>query len=641
MKKTNEEQVTKLWELYKDGINYQDMLGLRDEIPRFCDFYEGRQWDLSKVTQDTKSMPRCQINIIKPICRNKKANILAVPYRLKFSSLNNPDLATQFERFYDYQQKAMNMSDRDSEAMNDAVIKGTYIYHFYWDKDAHSVVQGKTTGAVRCEMLDPLDVFFSNPREQDEDRQKYIIVRSRLSTDSIRAIADKNADLSKLEEDKNSDDAYQSVEQENSNLCTILTRYFRKDGEVFFERATRTCIINKPKSLTPECETTSILVDETGNELIDAENVAVTDYANKERLKASLYPIVVGQYEQRNNSIYGIGEVAGIIPNQQAINQIISMQTYNVSMNAWSKWLVKADALRNQKINNNAGQVLVDYSKTGNGISKIKEDGISSAPSTIAEHLISLTRNSCGSNEVTNGEVLGANMSGSAIAQLQAQASLPTEELRNRFWITKKKCGKVLSQFFLLYYDNEKFSYPNPAKESEVLIGEFKREDFKNFDFDIQVEASGGTRATSASDIMFLETLLKYQAISPYLFAKLYPNEAIANKSEVLRILEEAENNKETMLAQENAQLKMQLQQAGQLLEKQNQVIDNATSIIKENNTLKAQLLGLYREASTKATIASEVSRQYQETREDADIFAQELARLLNEQNQVVAQTEQ
>lgn len=622
--KDRENSTTDLWSMYRKGIDYQNNTHLRTNIPRYIDFYEGKQWS-PVIPKGTESMPRCQVNIIKPICRNKKANILSVPYRLNYSSLSDREKSLTFTRFSEYQQKAMGMADLDSAAIDNGIKTGTYIYHFYWDKDAYNVIEGKKGGAVACELLDPLNVFFANPNETEEQRQKWILIKSRVDADSLKNLADKDVDIDKIEHDEDDENIYETEEQDGSNLVTLLTRYFRVDGEVYCERATKCTIVNKPFKITPDLETAS----EKIREKEDAPEIPMTDSKPKKRIKASLYPIVVGQYEERKNSIYGLSEVEGIIPNQQAVNQIVSMQSYNVIMNSWSKWKVTPKALNGQKITNDAGQVLIDYDPSGQGIAKIKDEGFSTAPTTIAESIISLTRNACGSNEVTNGEVLGANMSGSAIAQLQAQASLPTEELRQRFWRVKVKCGKVLAQFFLLFYDEEEFSYiePNDPNQQEQ-IGVFDSKDFEGMtpeSFDIQVEATGGTRATSASDIQFLETMFNKGAISALTFAQLYPEDSIANKTEVTRAIQLEQNNQITQLQQELQQANEQLQQVQDLIQKQNEVVDNAVKIIQENNSLKAQMLEMQNQVNDVLPVASAAISQYAETRQDAELFAQEI----------------
>ena len=89
----------------------------------------------------------------------------------------------------------------------------------------------------------------------------------------------------------------------------------------------------------------------------------------------------------------------------------------------------------------------------------MSEQAIQSQPLQLIDTLTQLTRVVTGSTEVMTGETLGAGMSGAAIAQLQSQAQQPVEELKDAFWLVKEKQGKVLAQFFKLYYTEKEFTF--------------------------------------------------------------------------------------------------------------------------------------------------------------------------------------
>ncbi|MBQ7308353.1 MAG: hypothetical protein IJW82_07500, partial [Clostridia bacterium] len=119
--------------------------------------------------------------------------------------------------------------------------------------------------------------------------------------------------------------------------------------------------------------------------------------------KARLYPIVFGQWKQRNKSIYGRGEVENLIPNQKAINFNLGMQILSAQDEAMGITVVKEDALRGQRITNEPGQVLTDYSKSGNGISFPQRQRMTSSSINLASSLAEMTRNVIGSGELMNG----------------------------------------------------------------------------------------------------------------------------------------------------------------------------------------------------------------------------------------------
>lgn len=634
-------ETTSLWNDYEHGLAYQSSTGLSKKIPQFVKFYEGDQWP--PATKNTKNLPRPVVNIIKMICRNKKSAILSVPVKIIYRAEDEMADMERFNRFADYIQKEIGQEALDKKAIDDAVKKGSYFYHYYWDSEAKGK-NGIKEGGLRCEIIDPLSIFFSDPTELDEQKQEWILIASRENVKSVRAKCDSDVDKDAIVADE-SDNKYGTIEQEGDKLCTVLTRYFRKNGEVYCEKATKSVIVNKPFSITPNLEEAGKALG-FGEE--DAPNNSLPDNHKKESLvpdtvKANLYPIVVGNYEIRERSIYGLGEVEGLIPNQKSINFNIAMALLNNQEVAWGKYVVLPNALDGQTITNEPGQILIDHSGTGQGIRRLTEQVIQSQPLQIIDTLTQLTRVVTGSTEVMTGETLGAGMSGAAIAQLQSQALQPTEELKDAFWLVKEKQGKILAQFFKLFYTGKEFTYteelpvtdengtpiPDAPAEETQMSDTFNSAEYKDLEFSIVVEATSGTKASAAGDINALDTLLAKGAISIKTYLKAYPDDALSNRSEIIKGIEEDEKNQVTQLTAQLEQMQAQNQELTKVIEQQQATVDNVVSVIKENNELKSTIATLYVEAQTKIR---ESNRQIQlgnakiaETTKDASEMAQHI----------------
>ena len=450
----------------------------------------------------------------------------------------------------------------------------------------------------------------------------------------------------------------------------MLTRYFRVGGEVYYEKATKSAIINKPTPLAPDVEAAMKYLgfeSEDGEEPTeDAPNNSLPDGKDgealqTERIKAPLYPIVVGSYEYREGSIYGIGEVEGLIPNQKAVNFQFAMSLLNSQELAWGKFIVLPNALKGQVITNEPGQVLTDHTGTGKGIAKMQEQTIHGEPTKLATEMIQLTRSVTGASEVMSGEVVSASMSGAAIAQLQAQASQPIEELADNFRIVKEKQGKVVAQFLKLFYIEREFSYESdepmldemgnpvmdqlgrPMRESVKRSAVFSSSEYANVDFDVVAEAVAGTKSSAAGDIQLLEALFSQGKISFKTFIKLYPEDALSNKQEILRVAEEEEAGSLSSMAAEIEQLKAQIEQYDIVVKEQQKTVDNVVSIIQENNNLKKLLAQLFAEANMKIQAANQQIKAgnaaLEETTRDARDFAQEIMRhrMAQAQSQTIA----
>lgn len=651
---------TTLWNDRQNAREFLAAVGLTNNLPLFVRFYDGDQW--GRTTDATLNMPRLTTNIIKMICRNKKAAILSTPVRIVYKGENDKS-AEKFTRFSDFIQKEMGQDDLDKQAVGSGVKKGTYIFHYYWDAEARGK-RGQLPGGLRCELIDPLNAYFANPAEPDEQKQKWIMFESREEVQAVREKADKAINPEMITEDEQ-ESPYPTKEQKGTPMCTVLTRYFRKNGEVYCEKATKSVVFNAAFPITPDLDRAMDIIrsaepyaDESEKKKAkeDPGNNALPDKAGEgkrtitDRTRAYLYPVVVGNYEPRENSIYGLGEVEGLIANQKSINLIMSMIAYNIEQTAWSKYVVQPGALNGQRINNDPAQVLTDWSKTGNGIKRMEGQQIPAGAFSIIDTVTSMTRTVTGSSEVMTGETAGANMSGAAIAQLQSQALLPVEELKDTFWNVKRKQGKVLAQFFKLYYTETPFVYEdevpdkdangavktdafgNPVKKTVRVPDTFSSREYRNADMDVIVETTAGTKSSAAGDITALDLLLQHGDISAKTYIEMYPEGALSNKTELVEKLGEMEANALQSMQQQMIQAQQQIAQQQQIIQEQNDTINKVNDLLNENKRLQEMLLEMHAEASDKLRDANEQiekgNRLNAEVTADAEAMAADLARI-------------
>lgn len=642
----SDREITDIWRDYEDGIGYQAKSGLSTRVPRYIKFFEGDQWPAP--TENTKNMPRPVVNIIKMICRNKKSSILASPVKIVYKGDRVAANVKKFNDFSDHIVKELGQEHLDRKAVYDGVKKGAYFYHYYWDSEAKGR-DGIKEGGLRCETIDILNIFFSDPTQTDEQKQKWIIIASRESVDSIRAKCDPDVDTDTILPD-DFNDKYGTVEQDGSKLCTVLTRYFRIGGEVYIEKATKNVIINKAFPLAPDLEKArrELGIDDDD---MDAPNNSLPDTADEtdlltsDTVKASLYPIVVGNYEEREKSIYGLSEIEGLIPNQKAINFNIAMSLLNAQQTAWGKFIVLPGALRDQRINNEPGQVLTDYTNSGNGIKRMTEQGTNTNPMQLVDSLTQLTRSVSGASEVMTGETIGANMSGAAIAQLQSQAQQPIEDLKNNFKLMKIKQGRVLAQFFKLFYSGKEYTYEAdefdldqngalvldasglPLKRKVSQVGVFNSSDYEGTEFEVTVETIAGAKSSTVGDINIIETLFAKGAIDIETFIKCYPEDAISNKSELLRLIEESKTSQMAQLSAQLEQADKRIKEYETVIIDQEKTVAQIKSIIEENKQLKRTIAELYAEATARINAANEQIRigndEILRTRQDAQSMAQ------------------
>ena len=537
-----EELAQKIWNDWQKGLEYQKKLHLKETCEQCVDFFEGRQW--APATERTKNMPRPVLNIIKFIVNGKKANILSSKISMVYKPLVYDELeagnatqgASSFTSFAKHIGKEIKQEDLDNQAIADGLKKGTYIYHYFWDKEK-TTGMAKFNGGLNGQIIDCLSIVFANPKQKDEQKQKWIIIQSRENVATLKKIAKKNGitatELELITADDDTEKNYNGEEQDGEEYATVLTKYFRKNGEVYYTKSTQNMIIQEETPLTPDASKVSLDIDDEGKTNEDEEQVDA-DKPEQVGFKMNLYPIIVDSYEEREKSIYGIGEVEQLIPTQKAINFNYAMMQMASQNLGFPKVVLHPNALNGKQITNTPGEVLTDYSPGFNGIKYLNPPAFSNNPLMVSDKLLEMTRTVTGATEVANGEVLGKNMSGSAIVALQTQAKVPIEDMQKRFWRTHEKIARVWEQFFKAYYRfNVPFVVENDNKQELIT---FNGSQYQNVDFETTIDVGPGSAYSESLSINLLESALQRGDITFDDYIELYPDTAMPFKAQLKEI---------------------------------------------------------------------------------------------------------
>ncbi len=631
-RKSRQERASETWKEYEEGVRFQKSINLNTVISTNIDFYEGRQWG-KQITNKTKDLPRPVTNFVRMIVNNKMSAMNNKPCRITYEADSMDRDSVDFTSFSDYQLKEMGADAVNRKAVYNGAVKGTYIFHVYWDAEAKGK-RGKIVGAVREESLDPRNVIFCDPTQVDEQKQKYIIIAMREEVESVRENLPKGIDKDLIvPDDADVNKPKQRKEQEGTEMCTVLIKYFRIDGEVFCEKSTRNTVIRDAFPLRPEYERIKKEMFGENADVANADTPDTTEDARDQEsdfstYKPSLYPIAVGQYMPREECIYGISEAEGLIPNQKAFNLTQAMQILQIEMESWSKWSVKPGALRNQQITNEPGQVLIDNYVGGNGIVRIPGAQFNSASISFLDNFINYTRVATGATEVMSGEAISANMSGAAIAQLQSQAQQPNDENRKAFWRVLEKVGRVLEQFYRMYYYNNTEYKQSSMKNGERVINNtsFAASRYNDVEFTVVAKVSSGTASSPAGDITVIDQLKAEGLISTKQWLEAYPADALSDKNHLIELVKQAEMDENARLRAELEQCNKQLITLTESLKKIEKPLDAIQQTTNENAELKQDIAILYNELRKFQNSSQYLALKSKEYHDDASMFANEIA---------------
>jgi len=621
----------KIWGEYSNGRAYLQTIGLLQGIPKFVDYYEGRQWP--KATEATKNLPRPVVNITKFISRNIKSGVLNTPVKVIFTAEDGSDTKI-LNDWHEYMEAELKMPEVDRKAFSSGVKKGTYIYHYYWDNDKQGK-DAKHPGGLNVERIDTLNFIVSNPLEEDEQKQKWIIIPSREELDAVKEKVIQNGGDPDIIMADQSESPYMEEEQQGTQYVTVLTRYFRHEGEVYVIKSTRGAIIHDAKPIKPDIQ--KALKDIKGIKNEDEANTGLASTAQETTKdsedKFNLYPIVVGVFEERENSIYGIGLVEDMIENQNIINRDLAYYQKARRDMALGGWMKKRGALaEGESITNAPDQVITDNSAGSDwGIKRLDVGNIPSDNLNFVDMFVGLIRTTTGATEVMSGEVLGKNMSGAAIAQLQTQAQQPLEDYRQRFWYTKQKQALVMFQFYKFYYEPTEFYV---KKKKETIKQQFDPNQLYGKKFDVIATAGQGAMYSELSTIQTLDSILQSKVLENPIVAKTYinmlPEKVLGGyKDDIIEMLNEQEQSRIATLARDNENMKQQLLQAAEIISGQDEIVKKGAQMNQEIKRLNELIISMSTEYITAMQQASQVIEQSKlevdAAKQDATLFANKL----------------
>ena len=662
-----EEVVSDILASRNNGVSFQQSNNLADTIKKCVDFYEGRQW--GTVGGKTRALPRATFNMTEMIVNNKVAGILATPLKVVYLSSEMPELAKKLTDFHASIEKEIDADDLYEDCVNRAAVEGCAFAHFYWDADAVGQ-RGEFKGGIRGEMIDALAVTVQNPLEEDIQKQKWVIIESRAEVAAVKEMCEDSAQREHIEPDDNDLlSGTETQEQKGSMLVTVFTRYFRYEGEVYFEKSTKSALIHRARPLNPdinlqkirEYEETEESVKVTETEDGDGEtettvadaDTTLQDKTEKERqaeYKATLYPIAVYQYKRRKNSIYGRGEVEPIIPNNRTVNFNAAMMSKSVEDQGFGTIVAKEGALpHGGTLSNDPSKILIDkYKGGGNGFYTLNKTPFNAAAYQLNENIMNTTRTVTGSTEVMTGEVLGKNQSGTSIAYLQQQAQKPIDKLAKRYKKFRERVARIEMQYYVLYYEDKQYETEISVKDlresamiamqngDETITAEsiaqitkpekikdvFNGAEFKDIDFDISIEVGAASQYSEIASLQMLENLLASKLIDLRSFLDLYPESLLPNKTDILEKFDEQEQSQINTLTAQVQQYEAELAQAAEVMKRQSEIVNNILGTIQENSRLKAALAQLQAEYTGKINLANqEIIGERQAAQTMADII--------------------
>lgn len=543
----NKEQIkeTPIWRLYEKGRNYHNMQNIYTDTDRNYRFYNRNQWEHAKLGD----VEPVQKNFIKPIIRYKVGVIHDNLYAICYSSQNfeNKAFRKQAEKICEMlNKKASRIWEKDKmdfkgrRITKDGAINDEGIMYVDYDTDNSYPIN---------EIIKKNDIYYGNENDDDIQAQPYILIRRRMpvsnaiemaladgmSKDKIEFIIGDNDTF-----DQSGDDAKQEVD----DMVTIVTKFYKKDGKVHFSKATRWVTIKEDT--------------DTG---------------------LTYYPIAHFNWEEREGSARGEGEVRFLIPNQIEVNRTEVRRVLAVKYQAYPQKIANVSKIQNPEALGKVGGIIKTNNQSVDDVSKI----ISTLPPAqmspdvkqLQEDLIQVTRDLAGAGDIATGQVNPESASGRAILAVQQASQSPITEQKESYKNFIEDLARIWLDMMIVYSPNglkleEEVTDPETGEEITQLV-DIPQESLKEIQATVKVDITPKGAFDKYAQEQSIENLLTNGLFSVQRLpeTKLYldalDDEANMPKQRVLDAIERAEEEQKK-IAMLNAKAQMMKQRANQFL---------------------------------------------------------------------------
>lgn len=550
-----------IFEEYETGRTFKSGLGRKGlyEQGKINErFYIGDQWHGARCGNDR---PLVRHNVIKRIGDYKMAVVASNPVTVNYSVEGVPntvgisdrarderdafaqgqispqetmglppeeELAVTMTALSDYFKttaERVKFDDLKEQALRNAYVSGTGVLYTYWDDKIRTGLYADESGTtpiqgdIACEVLDIENVYFGDPNLYDVQAQPYIIIAQRKSVADLQREARRNgrseAEIDAIKPDR--DTGYMAGdmaedEPEDSRKATVLTKFWKewaKDG---------TCKI--------------------------MASVAVRGATIRYRwdTKLRLYPLAAFRWERRRNCAYGESEITYLIPNQIAINRMLTASVWAVMMLGMPLTLVNGDVV-NQPITNDPGQIIKINGTSEdmlNAVRYVNPPNFAPAFDNNIASLISNTLTQAGANDAALGDVRPDNTS--AIVAVREAATMPMQTVQNRFYSFVEDVARVWAEMWVTMYGRRSLKIED---ENGVWYMPFDGEKYRDLLISVKVDVGASTLWSEIQSVNTLDNLLASQIITPKQYLERLPKGSVPNLSGLIREMQEAQRAQE------------------------------------------------------------------------------------------------
>lgn len=549
---------------YRDGTQFKSGLGMRglyEQSKMNERYFIGDQWYGVNCGNDR---PLIRHNVIKRIGEYKMSVVGSSPITVSYSADGIPntlglkeairpirDGIAQGNEAYIEQMMAMSadtipsneevtlimsalsdyfrvtaervkFNDKCEQALRNAFISGTGIIYTYWDDKVKTGLyadENRTTpivGDIGCEVLDVENVYFGDPNLTDIQSQPYILVAQRKSVAELKREAKHNRrpqyEIDQIKPDNETGyEAGQISENEpsESKKATVITKFWKEwddDGSDYTLKAIKVC---ENAVIRPEWD-----------------------------VGIRLYPFASFLWERRRNCAYGESEITYLIPNQIAINRMMTASVWAVMMMGMPMLVVNSDVVDAGSLTNDPGQIISvngGYEDVHGAMSYLNPPNFSPSFIQNVNTIIGNTLQQSGANDAALGDMRPENTS--AIAMLREAATMPLQQTKNRYYSFIEDIARIWAEFWIMKYGKRSIKVED---DTGTWYLPFDGERYRDLLISTRIDVGASGLWSEAQSTITLGNLLDRQIITPIQYLQRLPKGIIPQLEKLIRELQTA-----------------------------------------------------------------------------------------------------
>jgi hypothetical protein len=398
------------------------------------------------------------------------------------------------------------------------------------------------------EIIKKSEIYYGNENDDDIQNQPYILLSKRMAVANAIEFAIANG----MSEEKTDfiigdndtfEESGDSAKIELDNMVTLVYKLYKRNGTVHYSIATRWI------------------------DIVEDTDIGI-----------SLYPVAHFNWEDKEGSARGEGEVRHLIPNQIEVNKTEMRRVLTVKNQAYPYKVINKSKVTNPQAFNTVGGTIETNGQAVDDVHKIvgiiPPAQMSPDVKLLQDDLINVTRDLAGAGDTATGQVDPESASGRAILAVQQASQAPMTEQKESYKNFIEDVARIWLEYIIAYsgdgIDLEEEATDELGEET-INVVNVPQSVLKSLQATVKIDVTPKGVYDKFAQEQTIENLLVQGMFAPEMlpqlraYAEALDDDSVAPKQKILEICDKIEEEQQK-IAMIQAQAQIMQQNAQQFI---------------------------------------------------------------------------